>query len=144
MGAKFTLRARRMANTWIGTFPVATDRGRTVRTMPVRAFLANGWGLQDMISNVWEWTADPFRDADAQDCCGAAPLDNAVVVRGRVLSVRAKSLHPLLPSGTPAPITRDRNSSHRLSLCDVGCASAQGDRLLAGGRAGERTPNNVR
>lgn len=47
------------ANYWQGLFPFSNllEDGYE-RTSPVRSYAPNGYGLYDMIGNVWEWTAD--------------------------------------------------------------------------------------
>jgi len=73
-GDEFAPDGRQMANTWQGQFPfqnLALDGFE--RTSPVRSFPANGYGLYDMIGNVWEWTADFWTARHPQDpqkaCC---------------------------------------------------------------------------
>jgi sulfatase modifying factor 1 len=71
-GDEFMPRGRAMANTWHGEFPHHRRPGHR-RTSPVRAFPPNGYGLYDMIGNVWEWTTDWWSVKHAADepkaCC---------------------------------------------------------------------------
>lgn len=65
-----------LANTWQGAFPWQnTCEDGYLWTAPVRAFPPNGHGLFEMTGNVWEWTADFYRDFDRamKPCC---TLDN--------------------------------------------------------------------
>jgi sulfatase modifying factor 1 len=50
-----------LANFWQGAFPHENScLDGWARTSPVRNYPPNGYGLYDMIGNVWEWTADWF------------------------------------------------------------------------------------
>ena len=91
-GEELAPEGRMLANYWQGEFPwqnLETDG--YLRTSPVGAFPPNGFGLYDMIGNVWEWTVDWFAANTAETgaaCCGPP--------RAR-LAVEAESYDPLIP-----------------------------------------------
>jgi len=72
-GEEFAPQGRVMANTWQGRFPWENLKHDGYEgTSPVDAFPANGYGLHDMIGNVWEWTASVFgspSEASKKSCC---------------------------------------------------------------------------
>ena len=71
-GDELAPRGRLLANTWQGEFPwqnLAQDGFEG--TSPVGWYPANGYGLHDLIGNVWEWTVDFFalHDLAGPNCC---------------------------------------------------------------------------
>jgi len=93
---------RMLANYWQGGFPHANNcADGHLRTSPVGIYPANGYGIFDMIGNVWEWTTDWYADAKAErkqrgSCCvpanprggtrgGSIPRDDPLRIPRRVL-----------------------------------------------------------
>ncbi|WP_233713947.1 formylglycine-generating enzyme family protein [Aquamicrobium zhengzhouense] len=72
---------RPLANTWQGHFPTLNSREDGYEyTSPVKAFPANGYGLFDIVGNVWELTSTIEGGAG---CCGLSnSTETKVVLKG--------------------------------------------------------------
>ncbi len=76
-GDEYMPKGKSMANHWQGDFPYTnTLVDGYARTSPVGKFPENGYGLNDMAGNVWEWTSDwytGFEPAPAPCCAPRNP-----------------------------------------------------------------------
>ncbi len=84
---------RMMANTWQGQFPMQNllEDGYE-GTSPVGAFPANGYGVHDLIGNVWEWTTDWYQDRHQGN-------------RGKACCIPTNPRGPARPEGSQDPRT---------------------------------------
>ncbi|NGP46501.1 formylglycine-generating enzyme family protein [Bacillaceae bacterium SIJ1] len=63
----YTSEQEHQCNIWQGTFPQEnTQEDGYISTAPVRAYKPNGYGLYNVVGNVWEWCTDWFTNNPAQ------------------------------------------------------------------------------
>ena len=88
---------RLMANIWVGSFPWYHAGRDLPGTSAVRSYPPNGYGLFDMIGNVWEWTASVF-------AIPAQPIPDALDLSERMNAEPIASLvAPDCGCGRPKP-----------------------------------------
>lgn len=81
-GDEFAPNGELRANIWVGRFPHESLKPEgSERTTPVKAFPPNGYGLYDVVGNVWEWTQSPFDTVNSDSCCGSSGDNDASVRR---------------------------------------------------------------
>lgn len=126
------LDGRLMANTWQGRFPYRNDGARGwVGTSPVGTFPPNGFGLFDMIGNVWEWTTTKYSQqhvpgAPAKSCCPNPKEPDTQPDPGLIQTLKGGShlcapeyCHRFRPAAR-SPQSQDSSTTHIGFRCVVG------------------------
>jgi len=120
-----------MANTWQGRFPYRNDGALGwVGTSPVGTFPPNGFGLSDMIGNVWEWTSSRFSShhrpgqppAPGNSCCPVPvePDPGAIqAIKGGSHLCAPEYCHRFRPSAR-SPQSQDSSTTHIGFRCVIG------------------------
>lgn len=128
-GDEYMPDGRPMANTWQGDFPWQNllEDGYE-RTSSVGAFPPNGYGLYDMIGNVWEWTADWY------SAIPATPPRLAAFPAIRAAAAKAAA------TTTPNPASRARCSKAARTCAPPTTAGATGRRPATRSRSIPRRP----
>jgi len=110
---------RLMANTWQGRFPYRNDGAAGwLGSCPVGTFPPNGFGLVDMIGNVWEWTSSEYhgrhRPGAGKGCCAPSrepdPTVNQVLKGGSHLCA-PEYCHRYRPAAR-SPQSQDSATTH--------------------------------
>jgi formylglycine-generating enzyme len=134
-GEEATPGGRLMANTWQGRFPYHNDGADGwIGTSPVGSFPPNGFGLVDMIGNVWEWTSTRYLPHHqvlpaSTPCCGpdTDPGVNQTLKGGSHLCA-PQYCHRYRPAAR-SPQSQDSATTHIGFRCVADLNSAHPDGL---------------
>ena len=108
-GETFKPDGRLMANVWTGAFQWFHSRDEGAGTSPVGQFGANGYGLFDMIGNVWEWTLSPFDQASG--CCKPYQEGKLMALKGGSFLCAAEYCERYRPAARIG-VTADTTMAH--------------------------------